>query len=471
MSLTDLTLAEAAAGVRNGDFTATELAEATIRRVEAVDPKLNAFIHLEADVALEDAARTDAARAEGKPLGPLAGAPLAHKDMYYRAGGLVTCGSKIRRDFRPSYTATALERLAAAGAGYLGGLNMAEFAFGPSGHNDHFGHCRNPWDPSCITGGSSSGSGSAVAARLAFGALGSDTGGSIRLPAGFCGLVGMKPTQTRVSRHGVMGLSFSLDTVGPLTRTVLDNALMLQAIAGPDPNDPTASALPVGDYVAAASAPYAKGVKVGVARGYFERDAEDASLAARDEALKAFVAAGAEAVEVDVGDMERVNALSAVVMGPEAATLHAHWMTTRRQDYGPQMLARCEPGLAYSGVDYLSALQLRPKIVADFVARAFQDCDLVLAPTFNVATPTIAETDVGAAQGFGAVISALSRCTRPVNYLTLPALALPTPGLAAGMPASVQLIGRPFAEADIYRVAAAYEREAGFASLRPPSLS
>ncbi len=469
MSLTDLSLTEAAAGVRAGDFTSTELVEATIARIDTIDPKLNAFIHVECQLAREEAAAIDADRATGKPLGPLAGVPLAHKDMYYRKGVRSTCGSSIRKDFRPEVTATALDRLAQAGAIYLGGLNMAEFAFGPTGHNVHFGDCRNPWDPTRITGGSSSGSGSATAARMTFGALGSDTGGSIRLPAGFCGLAGIKPTQTRVSRFGVMGLSFSLDTVGPLTRTVLDNATMLAAIAGADPEDPTAALVPTDDYVAAAKAPKASGVRVGVARGYFEDDAELPLLAARDKALAALEAAGATLVEVDVGDMERINALAAVVMGCEAATLHGHWLRSRPDDYGEQMRARCEPGFRYSGVDYLSAMQLRPRIVADFCTRVFSLCDVLVAPTFNVATPTLEETDVGAGQGFEAVISRLSRCTRPFNYLTLPGLALPTPDAVASMPASIQLIGPPFAEARIYSLGAAYEAETGF-SKRSPDL-
>jgi len=467
MSLTDLTLAEAAAGVAKGDFTSTELTEAALARIEAVDPKLNAFIHVDAETALGEAAAIDARRGKGEALGPLAGAPLAHKDMYYRAGALATCGSKIRKDFRPTVTATAISRLAEAGAVYLGGLNMAEFAFGPTGHNEHFGPCRNPWDPTRITGGSSSGSGSATGGRLCHGALGSDTGGSIRLPAGFCGLVGIKPTQTRVSRFGVMGLSYSLDNVGPLTRTVLDNAMMLAAIAGYDPEDPTSAQIPVDDYAAAAKAPKASGAKVGIARGYFEDDAEDEALTERDKALAALRSAGAELVEVDVGDMDRVNALSAVTMGPEAATLHAHWLRERPEDYGVQMRARCEPGFRFSGVDYLSALQLRPRIVRDFVERVFSECDVLLAPTFNVSTPTIAETDVGAAQGFEAVISRLSRCTRPFNYLTLPGLALPTPDAVLGMPGSIQLIGRPFAEAALYSLAAAYEAETGFSNRSP----
>ncbi|MCY4503036.1 MAG: amidase, partial [Alphaproteobacteria bacterium] len=182
MSLTDLTLAQAAAGVAAGEFTAMELTEAALARIEAVNPTLNAFVRVEEETAREGAAAVDAKRAAGQPLGPLAGVPLAHKDMYYREGGLTTCGSKIRREFRPEVTSTALGRLAEAGATYLGGLNMAEFAMGPTGHNEHFGPCRNPWDPARITGGSSSGSGSATGGRLCYGALGSDTGGSIRLP-------------------------------------------------------------------------------------------------------------------------------------------------------------------------------------------------------------------------------------------------------------------------------------------------
>ena len=467
MSLTDLTLAQAAAGVAAGEFTAMELTEAALARIEAVNPKLNAFVRVEEETAHAGAAAVDARRAAGQPLGPLAGVPLAHKDMYYRAGGLTTCGSRIRREFRPEVTSTALTRLAEAGATYLGGLNMAEFAMGPTGHNEHFGPCRNPWDTTRVTGGSSSGSGSATGGRLCFGALGSDTGGSIRLPAGFCNLAGMKPTQTRVSRFGVMGLSFSLDNVGPLTRTVLDNALMLAAIAGHDPLDPTSAPNPVPDYAAAARAPRAADVRVGVARGFFEEDADELALAARDSALGALVSAGARLVEVDVGDMARINALSAPLTAAEAATLHAHWLRERREDYGAQMRARCEMGFRFSAVDYLAAQQLRPRIVTEFVERVFAVCDVLLAPTFNVATPTIEETDVGSSQGFEEVISRLSRCTRPFNYLTVPGLALPTPEAVLGMPGSIQLLARPFGEAALYSLGAAYEAETGFPARSP----
>ena len=193
------TLVEATDAVDGGSISSRELTEACLRRIETLQPILNCFIHVDAEEALAEADAADPRRARGEPLGPLHGVPLAHKDMYYAAGRLSTCGSKIRKDFRPEESGTVMERLAAAGAVHLGGLNMSEFAVGPTGHNAHWGHCRNPWNPAHVTGGSSSGSGSAIGGRLAFAALGSDTGGSIRLPAGICGLVGIKPTQTRVA--------------------------------------------------------------------------------------------------------------------------------------------------------------------------------------------------------------------------------------------------------------------------------
>ena len=259
---THMSLIEAADAVAAKQISARELTQACIARAETLQPTLNCFISLDPEGALAEADLADAAQARGDALGPLHGVPLAHKDMYYRKGKISTCGSKIRKDFKPDVTATVISRLADAGAVHMGGLNMSEFAVGPFGHNEHWGHCRNPWNPDHVTGGSSSGSGSSVGGRLVFGALGSDTGGSVRLPAACCGLVGMKPTQTRVSRFGVMGLSFSLDNVGPLTRTVRDNARMLQLIAGADAKDPTAASMPVGDYEAATQNPASKGLRI-----------------------------------------------------------------------------------------------------------------------------------------------------------------------------------------------------------------
>ncbi|MEQ9360203.1 MAG: amidase, partial [Rhodospirillales bacterium] len=245
-----MTLAEAAAAIAAGDISSRELTEACLTRMTAFNPKVNALAGLDEADALAQADAADQARAKGGDLGALHGVPLAHKDMYYRRGRVSACGSAIRKDFRPDHTATELERLDAAGALDIARLNMVEFAFGVTGHNDVAGTPRNPWNTDHMTGGSSSGSGVAVASRMCFGALGSDTGGSIRLPAACCGLVGMKPTYGRVSRHGAMPLAHSLDTVGPLTRTVRDNALIMQTIAGQDANDPVTAGTPVGDYLA-----------------------------------------------------------------------------------------------------------------------------------------------------------------------------------------------------------------------------
>lgn len=460
-------LTDAADAVAAGDISSRELTEACLNRIEAWQPVTNAFIHVEAEVALAMADAADAARARGEALGPLAGVPLAHKDMFYRAGMLATCGSKIRKDFRPDYTATVMDRLDGAGAVYLGGLNMSEFALGPTGHNAHWGHCRNPWNPAHITGGSSSGSGSATGARMVFGALGSDTGGSVRLPAGANGVVGLKPTSGRVSRYGAMGLSFTHDTIGPLTRTVRDNARMFAVVAGADPNDATCSARPLPDYEAACREPDIRGLRIGVPSTYYRASLDPAVGALMDHSLQVLEELGAVIRPVEIPDPEPNTDLANLITASESATLHAHWLRTRLQDYSPQPRARLEAGFAVSATDYLTALHARPRIVREFCDAAFADCDVLHAPTFDMEIPTIEETNMGDRQGFAAVIARISRCTRPFNYLSLPALSVPAGFTPNGLPASLQLIGRPFAEATLYRAGAAFEAATGFADRAP----
>src|SRR5579871_4101606 len=261
--LADLSMVEAAEAVRTGEATSMELLNACWRNMEAANPKLNATIWLDRAGAERAAHAADQAVREKAWLGPLHGVPMMHKDMYYQAGKLSTCGSALRKEFRPTVTATVIEKLSAAGAYVFGGLNMAEFAQNPTGHNRAFGDCHNPWNLPYITGGSSSGSGASVAARFNYAALGSDTGGSIRLPAAACGVTGIKPTQTRVSRFGVMPLSFSADNVGPLTRTALDCARVMTLIAGHDPRDPTSAEIGVPDYEAGLTGDL-RGMRVGV---------------------------------------------------------------------------------------------------------------------------------------------------------------------------------------------------------------
>lgn len=454
--LTSLGLAEAAAAIARGRISAQALTEACLARIAEWQPRTNAFLKLEDARALKAAKAVDRARKRGVKPGPLAGVPLAHKDMYYRAGEESSCGSAIRRHWKATETSTALQRLDAAGALDLGRLNMAEFAFGPTGHNYHYGHARNPWHTERITGGSSSGSAAAVAARMVFGALGSDTGGSIRQPAHYCGLVGMKPTWGRISRAACMPLSYSLDTVGPLTRRVEDSALLLEILAGADPRDPTASSLPVGGYLKAARSGAVRGLKLAVPRRFFWDRLNKPSAELLERTLDVFARLGVKLVEMTPPDMDDITAAANVMLSSEAAALHGNWLRTRPHLYSDQVRARLENGLALSAVDYVDALRWRSEAVAAFL-RAMNGADAVFAPVGDRPAPTIAETDVAGKPEAGKVIATLTRLTRPVNYLALPAMTVPAGFVRGGLPVGFQLIGRPFDEATLYRLGGAFE--------------
>jgi aspartyl-tRNA(Asn)/glutamyl-tRNA(Gln) amidotransferase subunit A len=386
--------------------------------------------------------------------------PLAHKDMYYEAGRVVTCGSKIRRDFVASTTSTALQRLKDAGTVRLGTLQMAEFAYGPTGHNAHFGAVHNPWAFDHITGGSSSGSGAAVAARLTFAALGSDTGGSVRMPAHFCGVTGLKTTVGRVSRAGAMPLSQSLDTVGPLARTAGDCALLLSLMAGADPEDPTAVSGPLPDYMAAVQRPV-KGLTIGIPTAFYVDDLDPEVARIIDETVAVLKREGAAIVQVELPDQRQLSAASQLVLAVEAAAFHKRWMIERPQDYGPQVLMRLQNGLAVPAVSYLEAMRWRGPALAAHLA-AVNGVDAVIAPVAPLAAPTIAESDVGNSPDADAVIQRLTRFTRPVNYLGLPSLAIPAGFTRDGLPVGMQLIGRPFDEATLLRIGAAFQRATDF---------
>ncbi len=439
------------------EMSCVEVTQECLQRIEAVSPALNCFISFEPEQALEAARTIDDKLARGQMDGPLAGVPLAHKDMYYREGVVTTCGSRIRREFRPKTTATVLERLVGAGAINLGGLNMAEFATGPTGHNEHFGDCKNPWNTAHAPGGSSSGSGAAVAARLVYGALGSDTGGSIRIPSAMCGVVGLKPTHTRVSRHGMMPLCFSFDTAGPLTRTVRDAALMLSAIAGEDVHDASASTLPVDDYVSACGRSV-KGMRIGIAKGYYGKDLSEDVGQAMQSAREEFVRLGCELVEVDLPEPIVINALWEVILQAEAASIHREWLCERREEYSPQVRRRLEIGLFQPATRYLQALSLRPKIAHAFVEHAFSACDVLHLPTLPCTAPTLAELAVGDSDDMPGVILSLSRFTRPFSFLGLPSLSVPCGFGHSGLPVAFQLVGRPFSEATLCAAGDAYQR-------------
>lgn len=469
--LTDLSLVELADAIRARRVSSREATEAALARARAVQPRLNAFVAIGEAGALTAAEAADRALARGSPAGKLHGVPLAHKDMFFRKGRISGCGSAILRETPADRTATVLEQLDAAGALDIARLNMAEFAFGPTGHNVHHGDCRNPWDPARITGGSSSGSGATVAAGAVWGALGSDTGGSVRLPAAICGVVGIKPTQTRVSRYGVMGLSFSLDNVGPLARTVRDAARLLAVIAGPDPRDPTSAARPPGQYERAAQAGAAdgiRGLRIGVPTNYYAEDLDPEIRACWLAGAKRLEALGAEMVELPVPLHEHLSPLANAISATEGATLHAHWMRTRPHDYSPQVRARIELGFAVPARHYLAALTARPRLIAEFVDRVFGACDALWVPVLSDPVPERAATDFGDGPDMNDGLARLTRLTRPFNYLGLPCVALPAGFDRNRMPIGMQLAGQPFAEALLLRIAAAFEADAGLLGRRPP---
>lgn len=451
-----LSLEETATAIREGRLTSVEATEACLSRIEAYEGTVNSFISLDRAAALKAAQKADAEMAKGDIRGPLHGVPLAHKDMYYRKGHTTTCGSAIRRNYVPDVTATVLEKLEDAGALHLGGLNMSEFAAGPTGHNEHFGNCHNPWNPDHVTGGSSSGSGAATAARFIYGAMGSDTGGSIRLPAALCGVVGLKPTYGRISRYGSMPRAWSVDTMGPLTRTVRDCAMMTGAIAGLDPNDSTTLDEPVPDYLAAIDAGV-KDLRVAVPKNFFYDTVEDSVREVLEASVEALRGLDIQVVEVEIPDLRPLFRLGDAISKSEAATIHAKWMRQRPQDYGRHTAARVEAGFHLPATRYIEALSLRGKYMTEFCTAAFAEADMLHCPVIPIPVPTIEETDFHGNDTVADMVAKLTSFTRPINYLGLPSLAVPCGFTEGDLPVSFQLVGRPLGEHQLFAMGAAYQ--------------
>jgi aspartyl-tRNA(Asn)/glutamyl-tRNA(Gln) amidotransferase subunit A len=451
-SLTALSCVALAAALRERRATCVQAMEAVLERARAVQPKLNCFIRIDGEAALAAARAADADLARGYVRGPLHGVPMAHKDMYYRRGVVSTCGSKILRETPAAGTAKVLEHLDAAGAIQFGVLNMAEFAQGPTGHNWHFGHCRNPWNPERITGGSSSGSGSSVAARANFAALGSDTGGSVRLPSAFCGLAGIRPTHGLISVQNILPLAASLDTVGPLTRTVEDAALLLQVL--------TQTEVPLGKS--------AKGLRIGRPKQIFYEDCDAEIAAAMEASLEVFRRLGATVVDVDVPDFSAWSAAAAVLHASEANAVHDEWFRTRPQDYSPQVRERLEKGRSMLAHDYVRAIQERSRATADFCAAVFSKVDLLHGPVVSFRTPTIAETDLSTGEPAARMLASFVRLTRPVSYLGIPVVSACAGFTRDGMPIGMQLIAPPHDEPTALRAGHAFQLATDHHQRTPP---
>ena len=452
-----MTLVEAAAAVRARQVSSVELTQAALDRAQSLQPRVNAFVRINTEAALAAASACDAELARGNVRGPLHGVPLAHKDMFYRAGEVSTCGSKIRADWKAPETAAVLERLDAAGAVQIGNLNMTEFAYGPTGQNAFLGDARNPWNTDHITGGSSSGSAVSVASRTVFAALGSDTAGSVRMPAALCGVTGMKTTFGRVSRAGCMPLSQSLDTIGPLTRTVADNALMLSVLAGRDVRDASTLDVPVPDYVAAAASTDVRGLRLGIPRGFFDLQLDTEVAKLLDAAAAVFRSLGAEVVDVPMPDLDAINAAGFLLTWGDVIGVHGAWMRERAGDYTAQTRGRIEVTLAANAPDYVDAQRSRARLLREFSAEVYSRCDALIAPILAFPVPKLSDVDVSGGPAMMRILDEITRLMRPINVLGLPALALPCGFTPGHLPCGMQLIGRPFSEAQLYRMGAAYQ--------------
>jgi aspartyl-tRNA(Asn)/glutamyl-tRNA(Gln) amidotransferase subunit A len=470
-----LTITKAQQMLRKRELSAIELTRACLDRIDAVEPRINSFITVCADEAVAQARAADQRLAKNDAP-PLCGIPLAIKDIYATKGVRTTCASKILENFVPTYDATVIARLRAEGAVFVGKANLDEFAMGSSTENSAFGPTRNPYDTDRVAGGSSGGSAAAVAADECLGSLGTDTGGSIREPAAFCGVAGIKPTYSRVSRFGVIAYASSLDQVGPFGKTVRDCAILLRSLAGADPADSTCSTRPVPDYEAALTGEV-KGLRIGVPKEFFvegmQPDVENAVRAA----IGHYEAAGANLVEVSLPHTEyavaayyliataeasaNLERYDGIRYGPrvEADNLLDLYRKTRARGFGAEVKRRIMLGTfalstGYYDAYYLKAQKVRTLIKRDF-EQAFERCDLIATPTAPTTAFRLGEKMSDPLQMYLSDIFTIS-----VNLAGLPGLVLPCGYDAAGMPIGLQLIGPAFGEEIILRAGDAYERSA-----------
>ena len=455
-------IAELAPRIAAGEVSPVALTEAALARIEARDPALNAFMTVTAERALAAARTAEAEIAEGRIRGPLHGMPLAVKDLFATAGVRTTGGSKLLADWVPDHDAAVIERLKEAGAVLLGKTGMHELAYGTTSNNAHYGPVRNPWSPACHPGGSSGGSAAAVAAGLAYGALGSDTGASIRQPAACCGIVGLKPTFGRVSKFGALPLSWSLDHMGPMTRNVADAALLLQALAGPDPRDPNCVELPVPDYSTGLDTGVG-GRRIALARGFFFADCDPEVAAAVDAAARTLEGLGARIEEIELPELDSAYLTGGITIACEATAYHARNLRERPEAFSEELRGSLELGAFYSAVDYLQAQRVRRR-VTEAIRGAMAPFDAVLSPTSPVPATPIGDNPPGH--------SALRhRNTIPFNLTGLPAISLPCGLTEAGLPIGLQIAGPAFDEAGILAIARAYEAASDWQGRRPPEFT
>ena len=449
-----MTIQEAAGRLRQRRVSSAELTAAALARIHRLNAPLNAFLTVTEDLALARARQSDAELAAGRDRGPLHGIPVAVKDLFSTQGVRTTAGSRIFENFVPESDAAVVERLDEAGAVPLGKLNMHELAYGVTSANPHFGPVRNPWDTGRSPGGSSGGSGAAVAAGMVYAALGSDTGGSIRVPAAFCGVVGLKPTYGRVSRFGAMPLGYSLDHMGPLAGSVRDAALVLNALAGYDRRDPSCSRRQAVDYVPEEGCSIRR-LRIGFPENfYLERLDPDVESAVRGAIARAG-SLGAEIRPIRVADVEALNAVGRVILLAEAAAALEPYLGDRGR-FGADVLALLDQGRLIPATDYINAQRLRRKMRREF-DRLWSQVDCLITPTAPNVAPRIGETRVRLGGRDEDVRLATTRLVRAINVLGIPALSIPCGLSTRHLPIGLQIIGPAFEEALVLRVGAALE--------------
>ena len=452
--------------IQDKEISPVEIVDAHLARIDATEPVLNSFITL-----LPEQARTAARRAEseiqaGRYRGPLHGIPVGLKDLFNTAGVRTTSGSKIFDNFIPTEDCTVATKFREAGAILLGKLNMHQFAYGPTGENPDYGHMHNPWDPELVTGGSSGGSGSATAAGQCTITTGSDTGGSIRIPAALCGIVGLKPTYGLVSRSGLTPLSWSLDHPGPMVRTVGDAALTMNVIAGHDPKDVASAKVDVPDYTTALTGDV-RGLRIGVPHEYFDGPLDPGVGQAVRDALDLLESLGAVVTPVAFPMFKDASPISTAILMAEASAYHRDLLAKDADKLYPPIRLRLEAGLFISSADYLRAQQGRT--LFDRQARKLlEDVDLLAGPTEPVTAPQLLAARVQAGETSLGTTPALTQYTRPYNITGMPAISIPCGFSDESLPYALQLAGRPFDELTVLKAAHAYEQATEWHKRRPP---
>ena len=466
--LLNLSLTEAADKVRSREISPVDLVQAALARIRATDGVLRSYITVFEEQALQVAKAAEIMATAGHDLGPLHGVPIALKDNVAVRGSRTTAGSKVLGDWLPEADATITERLRRAGAIFIGKTNMHEFAWGGTSANPHYGSVRNPWNMERFPAGSSGGSGVAVAARSCYGAVGTDTGGSIRLPSAINGVVGIRPTYGRVSNHGIIPLAWSMDTAGPMTRTVQDCALMFGVMAGHDSKDPASAARPCPDYGATLN-DGVRGLRIGVVPGYFFHHLQPPVHAAVRAALATLEGLGAQLVDVEIENIHGNISAQLTIESAEPSTYHQRWLRERPQDYGDDVRTLLEVGELLLATHYLQAQRYRTLLRNEFLA-AFRKVDAFVCPTLPFTATKLGATTVVIENGIEEdMLSAIMQFTGVPSLTGLPALNVPCGFDADGMPIGMQLIGRPFDEATLFRMGHAFQSVTQF-HLRAPTL-